>query len=73
MMLTIKNEDELDKFLRKHMDRDHTLYSEKGPAPAGATDSEGDPIAWDINVAWVCRDCGERMDVLYEEQSVQKQ
>lgn len=66
MLLTIKNSDAVDNFMQEHMDLDHTLFSEKGPAPAGATLDDGTPITWEVNTAWVCHDCGARINVEYE-------
>ena len=69
MKLRVKNKDDINAFMHKHMSMDHTLRSEKGPPPAGATLDGARPITWDVNVAWVCNDCGERIVMVYEEEA----
>ena len=39
MELVLKNKDDVDAFMNKHMNMNHTLRSEKGPPPAGATET----------------------------------
>ena len=66
MELVLKNREAVDTFMNKHMAMNHTLRSEKGPPPEGATLDGARPITWDINMAWVCDDCGERINMEYE-------
>jgi hypothetical protein len=67
MRLTIKNTDAIKEFLDRHMQCGHDLACIKGPAPAGATYDDGEPIVRPVNVAWVCAQTGERVDIEYVE------
>lgn len=69
MELVLKNKDDVDAFMNKHINMNHTLRSEKGPPPAGATLDGARPITWDINMAWVCDDCGERIEMVYTKEA----
>lgn len=43
----------------------HDMIAVKGPAPKGATYSDGTPITRSVNVAWVDCETGERFDVVW--------
>jgi hypothetical protein len=62
----IVNNDELSDFF--HRNRNNSCYSVKGIPPAGMTYSDGDLVEGDINVAWVCKETAERIDLTYGEE-----
>lgn len=66
MKLKIVNKAELDAWLKSH--QGSCLTSLKGPAPKGATYSDGDPIVRPVNVAWVEGCSGDRFNIRYQTQ-----
>ena len=52
MKLTIRNNEQLSQWMSERRKMGHDIFAIKGPAPAGATYSDGDPIILPVNVAW---------------------
>lgn len=67
MILEIANKGEVASFMADHIAKGNSLVAVKGPAPVGATFSDGDPIECQINVAWRCQETGEEVKIKYKE------
>jgi len=63
--LTIKNKRELDAWMNCRMFLGHDMAAVKGPAPVGATYSDGDQIVRSVNVRWRDLSTGEVFDIDY--------
>lgn len=64
MVLTVKNREQLQIWMDKK--KEHNLVAIKGPAPRGATYSDGVPITNPVNVAWHDCSTGEVFLIEYE-------
>ncbi len=60
---------EVSAFLRQQMQSGYGAVAVKGPAPAGATWDDGEPITRPVNVAWECPETGKRVEIRYAEAS----
>lgn len=69
MKLTIANDEALIQWMRERYT--HDLSSIKGPAPEGATYSDGDRIVRDVNIAWRDEQTGEVFNIEYVRHSGQ--
>ena len=65
MQLTIKNDTELSVWQKQRMALGHDMVSVKGPAPEGATYSDGTPIVRPVNIRWRDVVTGEVCDIDY--------
>lgn len=65
MKLVAKNIEAINKWLDSMIYQGYSLVSHKGPAPKGATYSDGTLIENYINVAWECVETGEKVYIDY--------
>ena len=68
MKLTIKNNAELNAWMKERIVLNHDIAAIKGPAPVGSTYEDGTPIVHPVNVRW--RDCvtDEVFDIDYSKE-----
>jgi len=67
MKLTINNHTELSAWMNQRRAIGHDMVSVKGPAPEGATYSDGTPIEGLVNIRWRDVVTGEVCDIDYSE------
>lgn len=65
MELDIKNYEELNEWQKQRMALGHGMVSIKGPAPTGATYSDGTLITRPVNIRWRDTVTGEECDIDY--------
>lgn len=66
MELKIANGEQLNRWMNERGRMGRDLHSIKGPAPAGATYSDGTPIERPVNIAWRDATSGELFAIEYE-------
>ena len=67
MTLTIRNVETLDRWMSERRQLGHDMFAIKGPAPEGATYSDGVPITRPVVIAWRDSTTGEIFDIEYED------